>query len=102
VRTAADPEAQRLDLVEDLHGHRVADPYRWLEDADDPLDVDQLAFLAAHGAGAGMSVLPPADDPISLAQPECIGKPGSWRARFYQWTSNDLLARSADTIIERP
>lgn len=30
------PEAPRLDLVENLHGHSVADPYRWLEDADDP------------------------------------------------------------------
>ena len=30
------PEAARLDLVEDLHGHPVADPYRWLEDAADP------------------------------------------------------------------
>ncbi|TFV91320.1 prolyl oligopeptidase family serine peptidase [Blastococcus sp. CT_GayMR16] len=30
------PEAPRLDLVEDLHGHPVADPYRWLEDAADP------------------------------------------------------------------
>ncbi|AEE45531.1 prolyl oligopeptidase family serine peptidase [Cellulomonas fimi] len=29
------PPARALDLVEDLHGHRVADPYRWLEDADD-------------------------------------------------------------------
>jgi prolyl oligopeptidase len=28
------PAARRLDLVEDLHGHQVADPYRWLEDAD--------------------------------------------------------------------
>ena len=28
------PAARRLDLVEDLHGYRVADPYRWLEDAD--------------------------------------------------------------------
>ncbi|MGY4645917.1 prolyl oligopeptidase family serine peptidase [Cellulomonas sp. URHB0016] len=28
------PTARREDLVEDLHGHRVADPYRWLEDAD--------------------------------------------------------------------
>ena len=30
------PDAPRLDLVEDLHGHPVADPYRWLEDATDP------------------------------------------------------------------
>lgn len=30
------PDAPRLDLVEDLHGHAVADPYRWLEDPDDP------------------------------------------------------------------
>lgn len=27
------PPAQRQDIVEDIHGHRVADPYRWLEDA---------------------------------------------------------------------
>ncbi|RZU30772.1 prolyl oligopeptidase family serine peptidase [Blastococcus saxobsidens] len=30
------PDAPRLDLVDDLHGHRVADPYRWLEDPADP------------------------------------------------------------------
>ena len=29
------PVAQRSDLVEELHGRRVADPYRALEDADD-------------------------------------------------------------------
>ncbi len=29
------PAAERLDLVEQLHGHSVADPYRWLEDVDD-------------------------------------------------------------------
>lgn len=28
------PAAPRTDLVEDLHGHRVADPFRALEDAD--------------------------------------------------------------------
>ena len=27
------PDATRLDLSEDLHGHLVSDPYRWLEDA---------------------------------------------------------------------
>jgi prolyl oligopeptidase len=30
------PPAQRLDLVENLHGRMVADPYRWLEDSADP------------------------------------------------------------------
>ena len=28
------PPAQRLDLVEEIHGRRIADPYRWLEDAE--------------------------------------------------------------------
>src|SRR4051812_18366174 len=49
------PEAPRLDIVEQLHGHRVADPYRWLEDPADPRTVawtaaqDELA--TGHLAG---------------------------------------------------
>lgn len=30
------PPAPRLDLVEPIHGHPVADPYRWLEDPGSP------------------------------------------------------------------
>src|SRR3954466_8675080 len=44
------PEAPRLDLVEDLHGHRVADPYRWLEDPDDPRARTWTAAQAARAA----------------------------------------------------
>lgn len=44
------PRADRLPLVEQLHGHAVADPYRWLEDAADPRTQD---FLAAQDALAG-------------------------------------------------
>jgi prolyl oligopeptidase len=46
------PAAHRLDLVEDLHGRQVADPYRWLEDAADPVteawSTEQDALYAAH------------------------------------------------------
>jgi len=30
------PPAERLDLVDDVSGVPVADPYRWLEDSSDP------------------------------------------------------------------
>ena len=39
------PAARRLDLVEELHGHRVADPYRWLEDPD---SAETQGWLAAQ------------------------------------------------------
>ncbi|HET8683721.1 MAG TPA: prolyl oligopeptidase family serine peptidase [Micromonosporaceae bacterium] len=39
------PLAERLDLVEDLFGHCVADPYRWLED---PADPRTIAWSAAQ------------------------------------------------------
>jgi prolyl oligopeptidase len=37
------PAAQRLNLVEDLFGHPVADPYRWLEDPASPQTAEWLA-----------------------------------------------------------
>ena len=45
------PAARRLDLVENLHGHRVADPYRWLEDAGSAETGEWLAAQDALWAG---------------------------------------------------
>ena len=46
------PPAERLDLVDHLHGRAVADPYRWLEDPDDPRTREwataQDALVRAH------------------------------------------------------
>ncbi|MCD0452799.1 prolyl oligopeptidase family serine peptidase [Actinocorallia sp. API 0066] len=41
------PVAQRQDIVEEIHGHRVADPYRWLED---PHSAQTKEWLAAQDA----------------------------------------------------
>lgn len=32
-------------------------------------------------------------------QPACATEAGTWCARFYEWTNNDFLARSADAIV---
>jgi prolyl oligopeptidase len=45
------PQAERLDLVERLHGVEVADPYRWLEDPADPRTVEWEAAQEALLAG---------------------------------------------------
>ncbi len=49
------PPARRLDLTDDLHGHAVPDPYRWLEDAGSEESQSWLAaqdaLLAEHMTG---------------------------------------------------
>ncbi|AEA26946.1 MULTISPECIES: mechanosensitive ion channel family protein [Pseudonocardia] len=34
-------------------------------------------------------------------QPICAADPGTWCARFYQWTHSDFLAASADVIVSK-
>ena len=59
------PPPNASPLVDTLHGHPVADPYRWLEDAEDPRTVAwskaQDALFAAgarHLAGQGARATP--------------------------------------------
>ena len=40
------PQARRLELTEDIGGHRVSDPYRWLEDDTSAERADWLAAQA--------------------------------------------------------
>ena len=40
------PQARRLELTEDIGGHRVSDPYRWLEDDTSGERADWLAAQA--------------------------------------------------------
>ncbi|GAA3441253.1 prolyl oligopeptidase family serine peptidase [Planomonospora venezuelensis] len=52
------PPARRDDVVDDLHGVPVPDPYRWLEDPDDPAAKEWLAaqealFASETGGLAG-------------------------------------------------
>ena len=37
------PAAARSDICDDLNGHLVADPYRWLEDPGSPATQEWLA-----------------------------------------------------------
>jgi prolyl oligopeptidase len=76
------PDAPRLDLVEDLHGNAVADPYRWLEDAGDPRTTawaqaqDELA-TEVLGALPGRAAF--ADRMAVLVHAGAVGIP-VWRA----------------------
>src|SRR5690349_20285911 len=49
------PKARRLDLTEEIFGHRVSDPYRWMEDDSGAERAEWLAtesgLFAAQRAG---------------------------------------------------
>jgi prolyl oligopeptidase len=80
------PVAQRLDLVEDLLGHQVADPYRWLEDASPEraewLREQAALFAEQRGSWPGRDAL--AATVRSLLDVGAVGTP-VWRGdrRFF-------------------
>ena len=99
------PDAPRLDVVDVLHGREVPDPYRWLEDADDPRtrawSAAQDALVRAH-----LDALPGRDRLAGrltdLLSAGGVGTP-AWRSGRAFWTRRDpgqehavLRVRDAD------
>ena len=98
------PDAPRLDLVDDLHGHRVADPYRWLEDAADPRTI---AWTEAQDALAGdlLSALPLRDQFAArleqLVHAGAVGVP-VWRGQRAFSTRRDPGQEHAVLRVREP
>ena len=99
------PPARRLDLVEVLHGHEIADPYRWLEDAG---STETQAWSAAQErlARAHLDALPGRERldarVRALLATGAVGAP-AWRAGRPFWTRREpdqehavLLTRDPD------
>lgn len=101
------PETRRDDLVEVLHGHPVADPYRWLEDPDSVATAawveQQNAVTDAYLAG------PPDREWFADTMRAVVARPRAGvpfrRAGWYFVTRNDGtqnqdLLYGAETLAE--
>lgn len=92
------PQAPRLDLVEDLHGHQVADPFRPLEDAaagdTEAWSLAQDDLYADYRAGIGADG-PFGTEALTARLRELLGagfvSPPAWRGdrRFFSRRSGD-------------
>lgn len=45
------------------------------------------------------AIIPDAVQTALAEPPACAAAPGSWCARFYQWTNNESLASAADAVV---
>ena len=92
----------RCDAVEDdYHGVRVADPYRWLEDAHSP---ETLAWVAAENALTAQVLATPARDAIRTRLAELYNfprmAPPEKRGSRCFFTYNDGLQNQAVLYVQ--
>ncbi len=85
------PKARRMDLTEDVLGHQVSDPYRWLEDAAGGERAEWLAaeaelFAAERSAWPGREAL--AERVRALLGVGFVGTP-AWRGERCFFTRRD-------------
>src|SRR3990172_5475512 len=66
------PTARKADAVDDYHGTKVADPYRWLEDADDK---ETAAWVEAQNALTQGFVAGPTREALKKRLAELIDYP---------------------------
>jgi prolyl oligopeptidase len=103
------PEARRLDLTEDIFGHQVSDPYRWMEDADSAERTDWLRaeaelFSAERAHWPGRDIL--AERVRELLNVGVVGTP-VWRGERCFFTKREpgqehavLCTQVADGPVE--
>ncbi len=85
------PPARRMDLTEDILGHQVGDPYRWLEDGDTAERAQWLCaevdlFAGYRGELPGRDRL--ADQVRELLNIGYVGTP-AWRGERFFFTRRD-------------
>lgn len=107
MRVGAGVPTRRVDLVETLHGQAVADPYRWLEDADDP---EVVAWAGAQQArtDAALASLPErawfADTMARIVARPRAGAPLVRGGRFFVSRNDGTSAQdvwyTADSLAE--
>ena len=97
------PKAKRLNFIEEIHGHRIPDPYRWLEDQWSP---ETRAWLAGQNkyAGAVLGNLPFLKEITAALEPvytaERLSVPEFSAGRFYY--TRKLKAAERQAIYSRP
>ena len=100
-KTAVYPAAPRLDVVDVLHGHRIADPYRWLEDPTDDRTVD-WSQDQDELAAAQLAALPGRDALAArmhaLLDAGSVGAP-LWRAGRRFWTRREPGQEHAVVLV---
>lgn len=97
------PESRRADVVEDLHGHKIADPYRWLEDPDAAETQDWVSRQNEYSEAVLAEL--PAREWFHEAMASIVSRPRAgvpaYKAGWYFVSRNDGT-KAQDTLYVAP
>src|SRR4029453_10887434 len=99
------PATKKVDQIDDYHGTRVADPYRWLEDPDSP---DTRAWVAAQNQVTfdWLAQIPSRDRIrrrlTDLWNYERFGQPHKKGGRYFYSRNDGLQNQSAVYVVDSP